>query len=81
MARNLFSYQPYQYVRELIEREQLLQHVPIERRYRLKDMQNPFHYYEDKEFEMRFRFPKETVIDLIKIIYPNEEADKETRGK
>ena len=52
-ARRLFRYHPYQYARELREREQLFQLAhTIERRYRLNNLHNPFHYYNDKEFQM-----------------------------
>ena len=46
------------------------------------DRQNPFSYYDDEEFERRFRLPKPIIVDLINEIYESSsQNDDETRGK
>ena len=81
MAGLIFPHRPYLYARQLREREELFEDEPIERvhRRRLIDRQNPFDYYDEDEFQMRFRFPKEEVMNLITLIFPHDTT--ETRGE
>lgn len=57
MAAHIFQYLHFQRMRNNLRRERLF-----------RERMNPFEFYDEGEFQQRFRFRKDTVMDLIEML-------------
>uniref|UniRef100_A0A6P7HB24 Uncharacterized protein LOC114348516 n=1 Tax=Diabrotica virgifera virgifera TaxID=50390 RepID=A0A6P7HB24_DIAVI len=69
-------HQYYVVNREINEQNDILQ---VPRRY-IRDMQNPLQFYSDNEFRKRYRFRKQTVIEIMLPVIYDEMVKINRRG-